>query len=74
MLHGPYIKRIDDQTIEEGFFYFGLKHGRWVRLNRYDILQDKETYFMGWLNESIRFFWAKEIFFVLITLRGSCGR
>ena len=57
MLHGPYIKRIDDQTIEEGFFYFGLKHGRWVRLNRSDILQDKETYFMGWLNESIRFFW-----------------
>ena len=57
MLHGPYIKRINDQTIEEGFFYFGLKHGRWVRLNRSDILQDKETYFMGWLNESIRFFW-----------------
>ena len=57
MLHGPYIKRIDDQTIEEGFFYYGLKHGRWVRLNRSDILQDKETYFMGWLNESIRFFW-----------------
>ena len=57
MLHGPYIKRIDDQTIEEGVFYFGLKHGRWIRLNRSDILQDKETYFMGWLNESIRFFW-----------------
>ena len=60
MLHGPYIKRIDDQTIEEGVFYFGLKHGRWVRLNRSDILQDKETYFMGWLNESIRFFWDQK--------------
>ena len=60
MLHWPYIKRIDDQTIEEGFFYYGLKHGRWVRLNRSDILQDKETYFMGWLNESIRFFWDQK--------------
>ena len=58
MLHGPYTKRINDQIIEDGFFYFGLKHGRWVRLNNSDILQDKETYFLGWLNESIRFFWG----------------
>ena len=57
MLHGPYTKRINDQVIENGFFYFGLKHGRWIRLNKSDILQDKETYFLGWLNESIRFFW-----------------
>ena len=48
MLHGPYTKRINDQVIENGFFYFGLKHGRWIRLNKSDILQDKETYFLGW--------------------------
>ena len=47
-------------VVEEGYFYYGLKQGRWVRLNRSDILQDKENYMLGWLNESLRFFWDLE--------------
>ena len=60
MLHGSYIKRFNDQVIESGLFYFGLKQNRWVRLNRSDILQDKEIYSLGWYNESIRYFWDIE--------------
>ena len=41
LLHGPYVKRLNNQVVEEGYFYYGLKQGRWVRLNRSDILQDK---------------------------------
>ena len=54
LLHGPYVKRLNNQVIEEGYFYYGLKQGRWVRLNRSDILQDKENYMLGWQNESLR--------------------
>ena len=57
MMHGPY-KRLGEQIIE-GIFYYGLKHDRWVRFNRSDILQDKE-FSLGWYNESIRFFWDTE--------------
>ncbi len=57
MMHGPYKKRIGEQIIEDGFFYYGLKHDRWLRFNRSDILQDKELFSLGWYNESIRFFW-----------------
>ena len=60
LLHGPYVKRLNNQVVEEGYFYYGLKQGRWVRLNRSDILQDKENYILGWLNESLRFFWDLE--------------
>ena len=57
LLHGPYIKRLNNQVIEEGYFYYGLKQGRWIRLNRSDILQDKENYTLGWQNESLRYYW-----------------
>ncbi len=60
MMHGPYLKRIGEQIIEEGFFYYGLKHGRWVRFNRSDILQDKEFFSLGWYDESIRTYWDLE--------------
>jgi len=53
ILHGPYVKKIGDQVVEEGFFYKGKKHGRWVRLNRNDILQDKEIFWKGWPEESL---------------------
>ena len=47
LLHGPYIKKIGDNIIEKGAYINGLKHGRWIRLNRSNILQDKEEYFLG---------------------------
>ena len=53
VLHGHYVKKMGDQILEEGYFYKGMKHGRWVRFNRFDILQDKEYYWKGWPRESM---------------------
>jgi len=52
LLHGPYIVRRDDVDIEEGIFYIGTKHGRWIRKTPQDILIDKEKYYKGWPKES----------------------
>lgn len=52
VLHGPYEKRVGDQIIEQGWYYKGLKHRRWVRFNRHDILQDKTYWWKGWPQES----------------------
>ncbi|MEO9476480.1 MAG: hypothetical protein ABJG41_13140 [Cyclobacteriaceae bacterium] len=52
VLHGHYTKKLGDQVLEEGYFYKGVKHGRWVRYNRHDILQDKEVYWKGWTQQS----------------------
>ena len=52
LLHGPYTVRRDDIAIEEGIFYIGTKHGRWVRKTPQDILIDKEKYYRGWPKES----------------------
>lgn len=52
ILHGPYKKRIGEQVLEEGWFYKGLKHRRWVRFNKYDILQGKSYWWKGWPQES----------------------
>ena len=57
MLHGPYVKKIEERIIEQGTFYHGLKHGRWIKLNRSDILQDKEEYHLGWPKQSIKLYW-----------------
>ena len=29
ILHGPYKKMIDEDVVEEGYFFCGAKHGRW---------------------------------------------
>lgn len=52
VLHGHYKKMMGDQVLEEGYFYKGMKQGRWVKLNRHDILQDKELYWKGWPKEA----------------------
>ena len=57
LLHGPYVKKIEDNVIEKGAYVNGLKHGRWIRLNRSNILQDKEEYFLGWPKYSKKSFW-----------------
>ena len=33
LLHGPYLKRLNGEIIEEGIYYFGVKHGRWMYYN-----------------------------------------
>ncbi len=57
ILHGHYVKKQGDQVLEEGYFYKGQKHGRWVRLNSHDILQDKKKYWKGWPEESLLAFY-----------------
>ncbi len=52
LLHGPYKKMMGDVVLEEGIFYKGTKHGRWMRYDKDQILQDKEKYFRGWPKET----------------------
>lgn len=52
VMHGPYKKMKGDQVLEEGYFYRGTKHKRWMRYNSHDILQDKQYYWKGWPMES----------------------
>ncbi|MTI31478.1 hypothetical protein E1171_11715 [Cytophagales bacterium RKSG123] len=54
LLHGPYKKVLkeNDQTLEEGIFYHGMKNGRWEKYNTKDILTDKEKYYKGWPKDS----------------------
>ena len=57
ILHGPYKKMYNDQVLEEGYFYVGVKHGRWMYHDKKDILQDKEKYYKGWpKNSEITYF------------------
>lgn len=53
LLHGPYKKMQDAKVLEEGIFYKGTKHGRWMKYNRDDILDDKDKFYKGWPKESI---------------------
>ncbi len=53
ILNGPYKKIEGNQLLEQGQFYVGTKNGRWVTLNRNDILIDKKKYYHGWPKESM---------------------
>ena len=53
LLHGPYKKMQGDIVLEEGIFYKGTKHGRWMKYTRDHILEDKEKYYKGWPKESL---------------------
>lgn len=48
LLHGPYEKRIDDVLVESGMYFFGTKHGRWMKYNNKNILLDKAHFSEGW--------------------------
>ena len=52
LLHGPYKKVLNDQVLDSGVFYFGLKHGTWMYHDKNDVLLDKEKYYRGWPRES----------------------
>lgn len=52
LLHGSYQRSIGGDIVEEGMFYKGLKHGRWLLYNRDFELVDKEYYYKGWPIES----------------------
>ncbi len=53
LLHGPYKKMQGDVVLEEGIFYKGTKHGRWMQFDRNDVLNNKEKYYKGWPKESL---------------------
>jgi len=53
LVHGPYKRMMGGTVLEEGIFYKGTKHGRWMAHNRFDQLEDKEKYYKGWPKESI---------------------
>jgi antitoxin component YwqK of YwqJK toxin-antitoxin module len=55
ILHGPYRKLTDGKLEEEGIFYFGAKHGRWVYeklVGDEMLLVEKEKYYKGHPKES----------------------
>lgn len=52
ILHGPYKKLMGNQVIEEGIFYLGSKHGRWMIHDKNNILIDKRKYNKGFDKES----------------------
>lgn len=37
LLHGPYLKRLNGEIVEEGIYHMGVKHGRWMY---YDIMKE----------------------------------
>lgn len=53
LLHGPYKRRQGTTLLEEGIFYKGTKHGRWMKYKNDSSLVDKEKYFRGWPKESL---------------------
>ena len=52
ILHGPYLKTSNKDTIEVGNYYLGNKHGRWEIYQGRNQLKDKKRYYKGWLAES----------------------
>jgi antitoxin component YwqK of YwqJK toxin-antitoxin module len=48
LLHGPYEKRIEDVLVESGMYFYGTKHGRWMKYDTKNILQDKTHFSEGW--------------------------
>lgn len=57
VLHGHYLKKLGEQILEEGHFYKGEKHGRWMRFNSNDILQEKSIYWKGYPEQSLLSFY-----------------
>jgi antitoxin component YwqK of YwqJK toxin-antitoxin module len=55
IMHGPYRKVLNKQTVEEGIFYLGAKHGRWEKYEtgEQEILADKLKYYKGHSKEAL---------------------
>lgn len=53
LLHGPYKRfMLRGLVLEQGIYYKGTKHGRWMKYNKDSVLLDKEKYFKGWPKDS----------------------
>ena len=56
IMHGPYKKMLDGKTEEEGIYYFGARHGRWMYEKPQGdemVVVDKEKYYKGFPKESV---------------------
>ncbi len=53
LLHGPYKRMQAGILLEEGIFYKGAKHGRWMKYDKQNLLDDKDKFYKGWPKESI---------------------
>lgn len=60
ILHGPYKKMRGEQVLEEGIYYIGAKHGRWMSYDRNDLVVDKRKFFKGWPKESLVKYYDEE--------------
>jgi len=60
LLHGPYKKMLGLVVLEEGIYYKGARHGRWMKYNREGLLDDKEKYYKGWPKESMVSYYDQE--------------
>jgi antitoxin component YwqK of YwqJK toxin-antitoxin module len=52
LLHGPYKEYRGETLVKEGFYYLGVKHGRWLEYDKDFNLLDKEYYKKGFYEES----------------------
>ena len=52
VLHGPYKKTINDIVVEEGMYYYGMKHGIWMYQKTDSTLYEKYHFHKGWLRDS----------------------
>ncbi|PWJ53742.1 hypothetical protein CLV98_12114 [Dyadobacter jejuensis] len=52
LLHGPYKKFSGENLIEEGYYYMGTRHGRWVKYDTKYNLIDKSIWDKGFPAES----------------------
>lgn len=43
LLHGPYVKKYDNEVIERGVFYKGVKHARWEKWSTTKTIKVKDT-------------------------------
>lgn len=52
LMHGPYKEYVGESLMKEGFYYKGMKHGRWVSYDKDFILLDKTEYSKGFLEDA----------------------
>lgn len=53
LLHGPYKEFRGEDLIEEGYYYLGTRHGRWVTYGTDGTILSKSTYSKGFLANSV---------------------
>ncbi len=60
LLHGRYERWLGKQLLEERYFYHGVRHSRWKRLSKNNILISKSHYFEGWSRDGIKRYYDVE--------------